>query len=207
MPGYFKASPAAVLHYVEPPLGIFPRFYAKQETTMVLKEHLLSLRGDDFGIKDLDGNVIAICKGKTLSVHSLITDPEGNFLYSLYTTFFSIPKRQVAEDAIKNGKELFTAQKHFSIKANMTVTFVNAADGEKTQLRIKGDMWGGSADISVLDGRVIAQIRRDLWKAKDILGGRQTYYVQVAPGVDLALIAGICISFDEAKNDRNKGGS
>ena len=29
------------------------------------------------------------------------------------------------------------------------------------------------------------------------------YFVTVAPGVDLALVAAICICFDEAKNDKN----
>ena len=28
------------------------------------------------------------------------------------------------------------------------------------------------------------------------------YFVTVAPGVDLALVAAICICFDEAKNDK-----
>lgn len=28
------------------------------------------------------------------------------------------------------------------------------------------------------------------------------YFVTVSPGVDLALIAAICIAFDEAKNDQ-----
>ena len=37
--------------------------------------------------------------------------------------------------------------------------------------------------------------------AKDILFSQQTYAVTVAPGVDMALIAALCICLDEKNNE------
>ena len=102
----------------------------------------------------------------------------------------------------------------------MIATFQNAADGAPIELELRGDFWvsrtrvlslslradsvttqGGSADIA-LNGSPVAQISRSLLNARELFTDKQTYFVTVAPGVDLALIAAICICFDEAKNEK-----
>lgn len=68
-------------------------------------------------------------------------------------------------------------------------------------------------------GPVVAQISRQLLNARQIFADQQTvrvlaflksmvtlmeqYFVTCAPGVDLSLMAAICICFDEAKNEHN----
>jgi len=47
----------------------------------------------------------------------------------------------------------------------------------------------------------IAHIDRKLFSGKDLCFGQQTYAVQVAPGVDKALIAAMCICLDEKNNE------
>lgn len=54
-------------------------------------------------------------------------------------------------------------------------------------------------------GAVVACIDRKLLSGSDILFGQQTYAVVVAPGVDMALMAALCICLDE-KNNEGKGG-
>lgn len=49
---------------------------------------------------------------------------------------------------------------------------------------------------------MVARIDRKLLSGKDLLFGQQTYAVQVAPGVDLALIAALCICLDEKNNEK-----
>lgn len=49
---------------------------------------------------------------------------------------------------------------------------------------------------------VVARIDRKILSGKDIFFGQQTYGVQVAPGVDLALIAALCICLDEKNNEK-----
>lgn len=48
---------------------------------------------------------------------------------------------------------------------------------------------------------VVAHMDRKLLSGKDIFFGQQTYGVVVAPGMDMALVAAMCICLD----DRNEG--
>jgi hypothetical protein len=50
-------------------------------------------------------------------------------------------------------------------------------------------------------GLVVARIDRKILSGKDIFFGQQTYGVQIAPGVDMALIAALCICLDEKNNE------
>jgi len=56
--------------------------------------------------------------------------------------------------------------------------------------------------LIVYIGLVVARIDRKILSGKDIFFGQQTYAVQVAPGVDLALIAALCICLDEKNNEK-----
>jgi len=40
--------------------------------------------------------------------------------------------------------------------------------------------------------------------ARQLLGGQQTYYVTIAPNVDISLMAAICVALDERENEGNK---
>ncbi|GFZ46578.1 hypothetical protein JCM24511_03798 [Saitozyma sp. JCM 24511] len=86
------------------------------------------------------------------------------------------------------------------VGTKMQATFRNHSTGQEVTLELRGDMWGGSADIS-MGGMPVAQITRQLFNMREVFADKQTYFVTVAPGVDLALIAAICICFDEAKNE------
>jgi uncharacterized protein YxjI len=83
----------------------------------------------------------------------------------------------------------------------MSAQFTNAITGQPAELSIKGDMFGMSANILLNDSTPIATISREYLNAREMFGNKQTYFVTVAPGVDLALVAAICICFDEAKNE------
>lgn len=52
-----------------------------------------------------------------------------------------------------------------------------------------------------MGGRHVANIQRKLFNAREFFGDSQSYTVTVAPGVDLVLIAAICICLDEKKNE------
>lgn len=49
----------------------------------------------------------------------------------------------------------------------------------------------------------MAKIRRDFFNAREFFTGGQTYGVEVAPNVDLALIAAIVVGVDEQRNERH----
>jgi uncharacterized protein YxjI len=89
-------------------------------------------------------------------------------------------------------------------KAKMAVTFKNmASNNADIELMIRGDWIDKSAKITIGDGgQVIAQISRKIFNARELIGGQQTYYVTVAPGVDVAMVAAFCVCLDEAENEK-----
>lgn len=83
----------------------------------------------------------------------------------------------------------------------MIATFQNASNNAPIELLIKGDWLDRSATIT-MGNVVVAQISRSYFNMREVLGGQQTYYVTVAPHVDLALMAAICVCLDEKENEK-----
>lgn len=87
-------------------------------------------------------------------------------------------------------------------KAKMVVNFQNiASNNAPIELMIRGDWLDRSATITMGE-IVVAQISRKLFNARELIGGQQTYYCTVAPGVDLAMIAALCVCLDEKENEK-----
>jgi uncharacterized protein YxjI len=71
---------------------------------------------------------------------------------------------------------------------------------------MSGNWADTTADIvDESSGLVVARIDRRLLNSGQLLFGQQTYAVTVAPGVDKALMAALCICLDE-KNNEGDGG-
>jgi hypothetical protein len=86
--------------------------------------------------------------------------------------------------------------------ARLGATFQNiASNNANIELNVEGSWFDRSATIT-MGNVVVAQISRKLFKLREIVGGQQTYYVTVAPGVDLALIAALCVCLDEKANEK-----
>jgi uncharacterized protein YxjI len=83
-----------------------------------------------------------------------------------------------------------------------TATFTNPATGVTHSLKMKGNWLDSSAQIvDEATGAVVATIERKLLSGRDILFGQQTYALVVAPGVDMAIMAAMCICMDEKNNE------
>ena len=80
------------------------------------------------------------------------------------------------------------------------ISFINAQTGQRVVLKIKGNFFDTSAEIR-LDNMVVARIDRKLWNAAELLGGKQTYWLTVAPGMDMACAVAACICLDERRNE------
>lgn len=203
--GIFGRNEQAVLSPQNPPLGIFPQYCVQGPTILILKEKVWSWSGDDFAVKDDKGVPVVIIKGKAMSWRDrkIVSDTSGKELFHITNKLISLRKTILGTDQSEN-RELFKVVKKISFGAKIIATFTDAQSGKPVELYLRGDFWGGSADISIGDGGpVIAQISRDLWKMREIFSDKQTYYVTVAPGVDLALISALCVSFDECMNENN----
>jgi len=186
---------------VTPPLGVNPNYCMAKQTTLVLKEKVWSLSGDSFSVTDEAGMAVCKCQGKTFSFSDRkeFADNQGRPLFDLRNKLMSIHKTFYAQ--APNGDHLFEVKSKFSIgKSKMIATFNNASTNAPIELLVKGDWFDRSATIT-LNGMVIAQISRHFMNMREIFAGQQTYYVTIAPNVDLAMMAAICICLDEKENE------
>ncbi|KAI6801497.1 hypothetical protein KC332_g6838 [Hortaea werneckii] len=192
---------------VNPPLGPRPAtadFFRPQQVTLEMKEKVFSLSGDDFTVKTADeGNVTDVCqcKGKAISARDKkkFTDMQGNELFTLENKLLSINKSM--RGVSPSGEHDFEVKGHFKLLGtHSTCTFTNAANGQEVAIEIKGDWIDRSAEM-MWDGKTVATIARSFFNVREILGDQQTYFVTVAPNVDLSLIAALCVSLDERANE------
>ncbi|KIW21128.1 hypothetical protein PV08_01708 [Exophiala spinifera] len=184
-----------------PPLGINQAFCRPHEETLQMKEKILSLSGDDFEVTTVSGLHLCRCNGKVFSISGAkrFIDMQGNEIFTLKNKHIALHKSFYAVGP--NGEEVFKVKGHFSVlSSKSTIHFQNQADGSQIELDLKGNWLNRSATIT-LAGRPVAHISRSFMNARQIFGGQQTYFVTVAPGVDLVLIAAICVCLDERESE------
>ncbi|CAF9935573.1 MAG: hypothetical protein ALECFALPRED_006486 [Alectoria fallacina] len=180
-----------------PPLGPSLSQCHPQPVTLHMKEKAFSLSGDDFTVKTVDGVEICKCKGKLLSVSDkkVFTDVQGQEIFAMKNKHFTIHKTFHAENP--KGHELFVITKKFTVLANeSTVTFKNESDGRNVELDVRGTWYDRSASVT-FGGEPVAHISRSIFNMREILADKDTYFVTVAPMVDLTMIAALCVSLDE----------
>ncbi|KAK4546167.1 hypothetical protein LTR36_002304 [Oleoguttula mirabilis] len=186
-----------------PALGPQPanaHFYSAHTTTLHMKEKVFSITGDDFTIKTVDGTEVCKCKGKVISLKDKkkFVGTDGKEIFTLGNKMLSIHKSFHAESPTGHDFEVHGHWK--MIGSRSTVTFKNAADGNAVELEILGSWMDRSAEIK-WGGRQVAHISRSFFNVREMFGDKQTYFVTVAPNVDLSMIAAICVSLDERENE------
>lgn len=151
-------------------VGIFPVFMNHNGSTIVLKEHVLSLTGDSFSIKTADGQPILQVEGKLMSLHGRkkVSDMAGNHLFDIVKEHMHIHTTFACEDP--QGQKLMEVKSSFKRKrylkykktetndcaddlqtvlgSSATATFpVNAPEGQQHTLKMKGSIFDTSAEI------------------------------------------------------------
>ncbi|KAI0159959.1 DUF567-domain-containing protein [Hypoxylon sp. FL1284] len=184
------------------PLSLFPAFVARQSETLILKEKIVSLSGNSFDIALASGQPIFKVSGETFSLsHRMnVSDMSGNHLFCIRKKHFQLHATYYAENA--NGDEIFEVQSKFKLGGSKFVGSFTSPSGQKEELMMKGDWTDTTAEITdEASGQAVAAIYRDRWNAREWIGGQQTYNVTVAPNVDMALIAAMCICLDMKRNE------
>ncbi|KAF4986464.1 hypothetical protein FGRMN_10825 [Fusarium graminum] len=183
-------------------VGVFQSFIARQTETLVLKEKIISLTGDSFDIKLINGQPIIRVEGKAMSMsgRKRVFDMNGNHLFTIakellhfHTTFVVEDPRGFRIMEVKNSVKL--------VGSKATATFTSS-DGTGEVLEMKGSWANYSADIfDKSTNTVVARIDRKMLGDRGVSFGKQTYALSVAPGVDMALMAALCICLDEKNNE------
>ncbi|KPM36345.1 hypothetical protein AK830_g10214, partial [Neonectria ditissima] len=82
-----------------------------------------------------------------------------------------------------------------------TATFTSS-NGTPEILTMKGNWVDYSAEIhDQASNALVARIDRKVLSGRDLLFGQQTYALTVAPNMDMALMAALCICMDEKNNE------
>jgi uncharacterized protein YxjI len=95
-------------------IGIYPQYIAQQVEQLVLKEKVLSLSGDSFGIKTVDGRVVLQVKGEMLSLSGRkhILDADGTQLFDIRKQHVALHATYFAENP--QGEKFFTVKSKFA---------------------------------------------------------------------------------------------
>ncbi|KAJ5690695.1 hypothetical protein N7462_005087 [Penicillium macrosclerotiorum] len=193
-------------HSLDPvpkPIALFPRFISNQTQALILKEKVLSISGDSFDIKLDNGQLLLKVAGAwvSLSDRKKVEDANGNHLFDITKEHLHIHTTYAIKDPNQN-KIAEVKNSHSLIGSKATATF-NDSNGNAVTLFMKGSMMDHSAEIiDESNNQPVARIDRKLLSGRDFLFGQQSYAVIVAPGVDAALIAALCICFDEKNNEK-----
>ncbi|KAI8725510.1 hypothetical protein NCS52_00122300 [Fusarium sp. LHS14.1] len=184
-------------------VGVFPNLIARQTETLVLKEKVLSLTGDSFDIKLANGQPILKVEGKMLSIsgRKSVYDMQGNHLFDIVKKLLNIHTTFHVESP--QGQVLMEVKSSFKLLGSKATATFTSADGKQDVLEMKGGWLDYAADImDKTTGTAVARIDRKLLSGKDIFFGQQTYALVVAPNVDMALMAALCICMDEKNNEK-----
>ncbi|KAF2845895.1 hypothetical protein T440DRAFT_493138 [Plenodomus tracheiphilus IPT5] len=194
----------AALAPVSQAIGVFPQFFANGPESIVLREKVLSLTGDSFSIKLANGTPILQVEGKIMSIsgRKKVTDMAGVHLFSIVKEHLHIHATFKVESP--NGEKIMEVKSSFKLMGSKATATFTSHNGRQERLTMHGNWFDTTADIvdEAQGGIVVARINRKILSGKDVLFGQQTYAVEIAPGMDMALIAAMCICLDEKNNEK-----
>jgi len=133
--------------------------------------------------------------------YSVVSTADGKPLYTMADKLLATHKTFIGRNAQdETHKAMFSISKHHLHHGVVELTFANPYTHRVVCLTMtNGDLWGGSTDITA-DGRVVAEVR----KAKEEGAGKGVV-VTIMPGVDVALVAALCIAVDGMKKQSFTG--
>jgi len=194
------------LQMFEPAIGIYPDFVQETPTALVINEHFTW--GDaNFTVKDVMGTIILHCKKFPVSLHHsiVVSPPDDRPLFTLSDKALALTKTFIGRDAEdESHKALFQIHRHHLFDDKIQVTFTNASTGKLASLLVDDEFWSGNANITFQD-QPVALVRMGELRAQQLYTNHHALVVTVAAGVDVALIAAICICLDGMKNESCTG--
>jgi uncharacterized protein YxjI len=159
----------------------------------LVQERIFSFKAD-FWIEDENGNRVFFVDGKALSLRETfeLKDAYGNLLILIRKKFFSLRETMEIEDG--SGVVATVRPAFFSpIRHRYNV---DLADGSR--LEAVGNFVDKDWELTDGGGQVIGRISRQWFRIRD------TYGVEVEPGVDDALIIAIAVCIDRIYEDEKR---
>jgi len=194
----------------EPICATEPRFCLPHPVQLRLREKYFSFSGDDFKISDASTGVVYFqCKGKVLSIRDkkVLLDNQGVPVLNLQDKLLAFTDKYRVYAGSDSTRQIckFNSQITF-LKAKISTSFTDIVTGRPRYLVLKGD-WRDKRCVVYLGepkqgGIPIGKIFRPLTGRTWALGV-DDYILEIAPGVDIALMVIMCIALDEHQRDNN----
>ena len=159
----------------------------------LVQERIFSFT-NDFWIEDEDGNRVFFVDGKALSLRETfeLKDADGNLLIAIRKRFFSMRETMDIEDG--NGVIATVRQAFFSPLRHRYN--VDLADG--SQLEAVGNFVDKDWELLDGNGQTVGRISRQWFRIRD------TYGVEVEPGMPDALVIAIAVCIDRIYEDEKR---
>ncbi|KAI8920351.1 tubby C-terminal-like domain-containing protein [Powellomyces hirtus] len=197
----------------KPVACIDPKFCAQQMVTLVLKEKGFSFSGDDFSIKDpyTDQTYFKV-NGKMISLRGKKT-----FLDVAKEPVFNIQKKLISWRMKQNvfkgdgDKEKATVicERFTWFKPKLTAKFTDINSGERCMLVCKANLMARKCVLYLDRGCkgkenyvIVGDIGSPIMNMANLIMDKQTYYLRIAPGMDMALMTAMVVAFDEKCHDK-----
>ncbi|KAI3841383.1 hypothetical protein MKX03_000010 [Papaver bracteatum] len=188
---------------------IAPHFCAPYPVDLTISKKLISIGEGNFGVFDINGNIIFKVKGKLLSIRDrrVLVDAAGVPLVSLQQKIVTCHRRwQVYRGDSSDSKDLlFSVKKSklLQLKTSLNVFLASNTAEEACDFKIKGSFFERSCAIYAGDSNnIIAQMSKK-HTVQSIVLDKDTYQITVYPNVDYAFIVALCVVLNEINMDRN----
>ncbi|KAL6068404.1 hypothetical protein QOT17_008214 [Balamuthia mandrillaris] len=172
-----------------------------QPVTVILKEKIWSLSGDSFKILDTNQREVLQIKGKVFSFRQqkVLCDSNGHELGLILKKLLTFKPQEDIYTPDRSKKIASVSRKSlFQLKSNAVVQVLTTGE----QINISGSFLARNFTFQLGD-QTIAHVHRSLFNSRNLLAGKDSYLLTVAPNVDLAFMVLVTVCLDEIFNDKN----
>ncbi|KAL3617410.1 hypothetical protein CASFOL_037731 [Castilleja foliolosa] len=194
---------------VQSPVAVIsPHFCMRYPVDLTIVRKMMTLSEGNFGVRDMNGNLMFKVKGKFFSLHDrrVLLDAAGKPIITLRQKLLSAHRRWVAfRGESTNAKDpLFSVKKSslFQMKTKLDVFLASNTAEKACDFKIEGSWFDSSCVIYAGNSNnIIAQMHRN-HSAQSILLGKDSFGVTVYPNVDYAFIVALVVLLEEINEDR-----
>lgn len=177
-----------------------------QSSILRLKNKIFSLSGDTYKIINVrDESVVFQCKGTALSLTDkrVIFNAQDTPVFVMKEKLMQLDDKQSVYSVDAEGKpkdEMYKVGSNFGNTKQKTHGLKNQAgkdiilNAHMTLLSSKGSMWYGDIDKGIPIAKLCSPLEfRDL-------ADSGTYFVEISPGVDMALVVSMVLAYAEMES-------
>ncbi|XP_062094851.1 protein LURP-one-related 10-like isoform X4 [Humulus lupulus] len=184
-----------------------PQYCASYPVDLAIVQKVLTITDGNFGVTDVNGNLIFKVKGFLLSLRDrrVLLDAAGRPIITLREKLLSAHERwQVFRGDSTDSRDLLFSAKRSSLiqmKAKLDVFLANNTKEEVCDFKVKGSWFERSCVVYAGESSTIVAQMHKKHTAQSILFGKHNFMVTVYPNIDYAFIVSLIVILDEINHD------